>query len=61
MAKPIRYTLKRWDALTLVPRDGRAGIDNNAERAMRPMTLGRNYVRSRDRTPVENAPRRSID
>jgi transposase len=31
-----------WDALTLVLRDGRACIDNNAaERSMRPMTLGR--------------------
>jgi len=24
MAKAIRYSLKRWDALTLVLRDGRA-------------------------------------
>jgi transposase len=38
----IRYTLSRWDALTLVLRDGRACIDNNAaERSMRPITLGR--------------------
>lgn len=42
MAKAIRYALVRWDALTLVLRDGRACIDNNAaERSMRPMTLGR--------------------
>ncbi len=42
MAKAIRYALTRWDALTLVLRDGRACIDNNAaERSMRPMTLGR--------------------
>jgi transposase len=42
LAGAIRYTLSRWDALTLVLRDGRACIDNNAaERAMRPMTLGR--------------------
>jgi Transposase IS66 family len=48
MAKAIRYALARWDALTLVLRDGRVCIDNNAaERSMRPMTLGRNYVRSR--------------
>ena len=34
--------LSRWDALTLVLRDGRACIDNNAaERAMRPIPLGR--------------------
>ena len=42
MAKAIRYSLKRWDALTLVLRDGRACIDNSAaERAMRPIALGR--------------------
>lgn len=42
MAKAIRYALARWEALTLVLRDGRACIDNNAaERAMRPLTLGR--------------------
>jgi transposase len=42
MAKAIRYALNRWDALTLVLRDGRACIDNNAaERSMRPITLGR--------------------
>jgi transposase len=42
LAGAIRYTLSRWDALTLVLRDGRACIDNNAaERTMRPMTLGR--------------------
>src|SRR5271166_5501496 len=38
LAKAIRYTLSRWQALTLVLRDGRACIDNNAaERSMRPM------------------------
>jgi transposase len=42
LAAAIRYTLSRWDALTLVLRDGRACIDNNAaERSMRPMALGR--------------------
>jgi hypothetical protein len=42
MAKAIRYSLRRWDALTLVLRDGRACIDNSAaERAMRPIALGR--------------------
>jgi len=42
IAKAIRYNLKRWDALTLVLRDGRACIDNSAaERAMRPIALGR--------------------
>ncbi len=42
LAGAIRYTLTRWQALTLVLRDGHACLDNNAaERAMRPMTLGR--------------------
>jgi transposase len=42
LAAAIRYAMARWDALTLVLRDGRACLDNNAaERAMRPMTLGR--------------------
>jgi transposase len=42
LAAAIRYTLTRWDALTLVLRDSRGCLDNNAaERAMRPMTLGR--------------------
>ena len=48
LAGAIRYMLSRWDALTLVLRNGRACIDNNAaERSMRPMTLGRNYVQLR--------------
>ena len=42
LAGAIRYTLNRWEALTLVLRDGRACLDNNAaERTMRPITLGR--------------------
>jgi transposase len=42
LAAAIRYALSRWTALTLVLRDGRACLDNNAaERAMRPMVLGR--------------------
>ena len=41
-AKAIRYALARWEALTLILRDGRACIDNlAAERAIRPITLGR--------------------
>ena len=41
-AAAIRYTLSRWEALTLILRDGRACIDNSAaERAMRPIALGR--------------------
>jgi transposase len=42
LAGAIRYALSRWDALTLVLRDGRVCLDNNAaERAMRPIPLGR--------------------
>jgi transposase len=42
LAVAVRYMLSRWNALTLVLRDGRACIDNNAaERAMRPIPLGR--------------------
>ena len=44
LAGAIRYALSRWDALSLVLRDGRVCLDNNAaERAMRPVPLGRNY------------------
>lgn len=42
LAKAIRYSLSRWDALMLILRDGRACIDNSAaERAMRPIAIGR--------------------
>jgi transposase len=42
MAKAIRYALSRWGALTTILREGRACIDNSAaERAMRPIALGR--------------------
>jgi hypothetical protein len=42
LAGAIRYTLSRWQALTLVLRDGRTCLDNNAaERSMRPICLGR--------------------
>ena len=42
LAKAIRYSLSRWNALTLILRDGRGCIDNSAaERAMRPIALGR--------------------
>jgi len=42
LAKAIRYALSRGQALAMVLRDGRACIDNSAaERAMRPVTLGR--------------------
>ena len=42
LARAIRYALKRWDAFTLFLEDGRVAIDNNpAERAIRPVALGR--------------------
>jgi transposase len=42
LAVAIRSALSRWDALSLVLRDGRVCLDNNAaERAMRPIPLGR--------------------
>ena len=42
LAAAIRYTLSRWDGLTLFLRDGRPCIDNSAaERAIRPLALGR--------------------
>jgi transposase len=42
----MRYALNRWPAFTLFLEDGRVAIDNNAaERAMRPIVIGRkNYL-----------------
>ena len=38
----IRYSLSRWNALTLILHDGRGCIDNSAaERTIRPVALGR--------------------
>jgi transposase len=42
LAKAFRYGLKRWASFTLFLQDGRVAIDNNpAERAIRPIALGR--------------------
>lgn len=42
LAAAIRYALTRWPALVRYRDDGRLAIDNNAaERAIRPLTLGR--------------------
>lgn len=42
LASAIRYALNRWTALTRYKDDGRLATDNNAaERAIRPLTLGR--------------------
>ena len=44
-AGAIRNALSRWHALTRYTDDGRLEIDNNAaERALRTVALGRNYV-----------------
>jgi transposase len=45
-AKAIRYAISRWTALTRYVDDGRLEMTNNAaERAIRPLTLGRkNYL-----------------
>lgn len=43
LAKAIRYALTRWVSFTLFLENGRVAIDNNAaERAIRPIALGRN-------------------
>ena len=42
LAKAFRYALNRWNAFCLFLEDGRVAIDNNpAERAMRPIGIGR--------------------
>jgi transposase len=42
LAKAFRYGLSRWEAFTLFLEDGRVAIDNNAaERALRPIGIGR--------------------
>ena len=47
-AAAIRYALSRWRALTRYVDDGQLEIDNNAaERALRVVALGRNYVQFR--------------
>jgi len=46
-AAAIRYATSRWQALTRYVDDGHLEIDNNAaERALRVVALGRNYVQS---------------
>lgn len=42
LAKAFRYGLSRWESFTLFLEDGRVAIDNNAaERALRPIGVGR--------------------
>ena len=53
LAKAMRYALKRWDAFTLFLKDGRIAIDNNpAERAIRPVAIGRKTGFLPARTPA---------
>jgi len=48
LAKAVSYILTRWTAFTRYRDDGRIEIDNNAaERSLRAVVLGRNYVQRR--------------
>ena len=43
LAKAVRYAQAQWEALCVYATDGRLAIDNNAaERALRPVAVGRN-------------------
>jgi len=57
LTKAIRYGLSRWDAFTLFLQDPVVAIDNNAaERAMRPLVLGRrNWTFAGSDRGAENA------
>jgi hypothetical protein len=55
LAKALRYSLNRWDALTLYTKDGRIGIDNNpAERSLRTIALTRQKVQEYSRQPDDH-------
>ena len=48
VAQAIQYALSRWAALTRYCENGQIEMDNNAaERALRVVALGRNYVQGR--------------
>jgi transposase len=48
VAKAMDYMLRRWPTFTQFVEDGRICLTNNAaERALRGIAVGRNYVRSR--------------
>jgi transposase len=57
LAKAMRYTVSRWEALTRYIHDGRIEIDNNtAERSIRGIALGRkNYLFAGSDTGGERA------
>ena len=47
LGQPLDYSLKRWAALSRYASDGRLPIDNNpVENIIRPIAIGRNYLRS---------------
>ena len=47
LAKAIGYAKNQWNALTRFLEDGRLSLSNNAaERALRPIAIGRNYAQS---------------
>ena len=48
LAKAMRYALRHWDGLILYLDDGRLEMDTNVvERAIRPVTITRNYAHLR--------------
>ena len=57
LTKAINYGLSRWDAFTLFLDDPAVAIDNNAaERAMRPLCIGRkNWMFTGSDRGAENA------
>ena len=47
LGQPLDYSLKRWPALSRYATNGRLPIDNNpVENIIRPIALGRRYLRS---------------
>jgi hypothetical protein len=53
LANAFRYALARWPAFCLFLEDGRVAIDNNpAERALKPIGIGRKNWLFADRTPA---------
>ena len=59
LAKAFRYALGRWHAFSLFIDDGRVAIDNNAaERAVRPICLGKkNWLFAGSETGAETLAR----
>ena len=59
LAKAFRYALNRWHAFSLFLDDGRVAIDNNAaERAVRPICLGKkNWLFAGSETGAETLAR----